>query len=449
MTQFKILAACLLAVTVEGGRDTVDSMAIEVDSSSIRKRHVLQQGIEVASKTTMNSTLGFINFGTDKICCCEDLAQQTQAGSDQNCYWQDRVPLDITKRNIAGAGCNWLSLFNPWANRKHISGIVNSRQDKMITFSTQEYGSQCSGDRAACAAKEAEYAAQCTSAHGNIVAIRGADGTHQYVQSTPTYEQGGENKEYFPAAAPPDVYKKPTAPEVFAEPEFAVEVIRKAEQDIAQSAKRAEVVLTSKLLKKFMRAKNDVLCSDACDMWPPRKGTQTGKKGCHSPLDPSKYKSNAVNYCKNTCSPDNGCRSTTSITDVFPDLPPEVIEAAPPPDTGPAPAPPAQASVMEPVPDSAAEPVTGSAAQADSSDESIETAQPQPTITLTNSMLKKAEREKPPNTGWCAVACVQWTIVGRQTPRDGCASKRSMSDMSNAGKYCKNACSPENCPENE
>jgi hypothetical protein len=299
MTQLKVLALCLLVSAVEGGRVSI--------------ARVLEQKVEGKAHSTKTGTLGWFDFdlGTPKICCCQAAAKVTE-----KCYWQQRIPFDT------GSGCNWAGKFNPFANRQHIFGIMDSKdRANMIVFDAQNYS-----------AMEPEYEAQCSSAKGQIARTIGLDEKpHKYVVvEDPEYllppkekkadagSGAGEFKEYFPAeAVAKKVFQAPTEAAAFATPQLAVDVEAHAEEVITKVSEEAQELVTNSHLKMCMTAfergvtTGDVLCNVACDPWPPTMGTLKRKDGCHTPLSPSI--STAAKYCKKVCSDNNGCESTTSM----------------------------------------------------------------------------------------------------------------------------------------
>lgn len=77
-----------------------------------------------------------------------------------------------------------------------------------------------------------------------------------------------------------------------------------------------EATLSNGNLKDCERVKGNVsqvLCTAACQPWPTAKGSQTGKKGCDTILNPKDF-SNAAKYCKNVCGePLKGCQTPQDL----------------------------------------------------------------------------------------------------------------------------------------
>lgn len=220
-----------------------------------------------------------------KICCCE---------LPNRCYWQSKISFDT------GSGCNVVGMLNPWAKKQHISGITDqTRVDRRS--GAEDPAKNLLFFNPTIAAKQAEYGQLCESLNGAMIRLKDVDGkdSHQYIVDI----------EHF-AASTVVVHEDSSAVETPAPEETQAE----DKKQMAATVEDIKVKVTSRLLKKYMRESppNKALCSLACDMWPPVKMGNKGKKakaktGCHSPLS-SGFNSNARNYCKKVCQPKDKCQ---------------------------------------------------------------------------------------------------------------------------------------------
>jgi len=304
-TQLSALAVLLLGSLLplsESARVVESQLKAELDKTDVDVKSLKTES-DMEGKTAM---WPFSNSGANrpKICCCEKYAGAKSG--EAKCYWQNKISFDT------GSGCNLGGLVNPWADKQHISGITDQTRavkgdgedpaKNLLVFSPND------------ASKQDMYGQLCEALSGDIV--NGAHGlirlndlhghVHQYIV---------DKKHFAPSAV---VVHEPSPPVDTPAPE-AEQVADKQAMEAVVAA--FELKVTNKLLKDHMRAfksgahgpANTYLCSLACDKFPlPPMGNNgrraTAKKGCHTPLSKQSFHSNAVNYCKNVCTPEKGCK---------------------------------------------------------------------------------------------------------------------------------------------
>lgn len=285
--QFSVLAVLLLGSLLplaESARVIETMIKAELDKKEVASHsNVKTLKTESDMEGKQEKMWPFSKSPDPKVCCC--VVATDKSTSTDKCTWQDKISFDT------GSGCNFVGLANPFANKRRISGITDqTREGKEDKAKNLHVFDPNEG-----AGVQAAYARQCEELTGAMVRLADVHGnTHQYIV----------DRSRWPGATvavrdPPPPVEAPAPEQTQAEDKIKAAVV----------VKEIQFKVTSKVLKKYMRERppNTALCSLACDTWPPVRGRGTPKKGCHSKLS-SSFNSNAINYCKRVCTPENGCK---------------------------------------------------------------------------------------------------------------------------------------------